>query len=436
MSEKTVNQLGEDVRGERHELLGRLDALRNALRVDPPAPESEALLSNVSEGVSTILAEHGGMAEELLCVYEQLGIVFEVTGSLPGVQKESSIVELLLTSLRRTFHDSMVAAAVQRGSTQWVLDDHSINVEPWLAGMIEESRAQSIVVVREPPDGAKPSRSTEAMVCPLRSGESFVCAIVLISSDEGREFRASDMLLVESLAQFCGDLIRNQHLLTELREASMAMIRSLVSAIDQKDPYTSGHSERVGYFALLLGRELGLSQEDLQMLQWSALLHDIGKIGIRDDVLKKKGKLDPEEWKHILEHPVRSHKVVKEVPQLAGALDGVLHHHEHYDGSGYPEKLVGEDIPLQARIIQVADIFDALTSTRSYRKAFDWRKALVILQEEAGTTVDPVLQKLFDRLVRRLLEGDAMSWETLLIRAQQTIGVDQSEVQTEMIEGV
>jgi len=436
MSEKTVNQSGMDLHDKRHELFSRLDALRSALRVDPPAPESEALLSNVSEGVSTILAEHGGMAEELLCVYEQLGIVFEVTASLPGVQGESPIVELFLASLRRTFHESMVAAAVQDGSGQWVLDDRSINVEPWLAGMIEESRAQSGVVVQEPPDGAKPSRTSEAMVCPLLSGENFVCAIVLIRSDKGREFRASDMLLVESLTQFCGDLIRNQHLLTKLREASMAMIRSLVSAIDQKDPYTSGHSQRVGYFALLLGRGLGLGQEDLQMLQWSALLHDIGKIGIRDDVLKKKGKLEPEEWKHILEHPVRSYQVVKEVPQLAGALDGVLHHHEHYDGSGYPEKLAGEDIPLQARIIQVADIFDALTSTRSYRKAFDWRKALLILQEEAGTTVDPVLQKLFDRLVRRLLESEAMSWETLLIQAQQVVGVVQDEAQTEMIEGV
>ena len=226
-------------------------------------------------------------------------------------------------------------------------------------------------------------------------------------------------MLVTALATFCGDLISNHRLSRELRQMSIAMVRALVNAIDQKDEYTSGHSVRVGYFASLLGSELGLGPVDLQMLEWSALLHDVGKIGIRDDVLQKTTRLSDEEFDHIKEHPVRSHKVVRQIPQLGQALDGVLHHHEHYDGSGYPNGLQGEKIPLQARIIQIADVFDALTSTRSYRSAYDWRGALNILEKEAGRTVDPQLAKIFDSLVRRHIGDAPDGWEKLVDRAGQ-----------------
>ena len=206
---------------------------------------------------------------------------------------------------------------------------------------------------------------------------------------------------MDSLCVFCGDIIRNRRLVSELRQMSIDMVRALVGTIDQKDGYTSGHSTRVGFYACLLAQELGWSEERLQILEWSALLHDVGKIGIRDDVLNKAGKLTPEEFDHMKEHPVRSSEVVCQVPQLAEAIDGVLHHHEHWNGKGYPDGLVGEDIPLQARMIQIADIFDALTTSRSYRKAFTWQKALTILREEAGVVVDPNLMAIFEGLITK-----------------------------------
>jgi HD-GYP domain-containing protein (c-di-GMP phosphodiesterase class II) len=162
------------------------------------------------------------------------------------------------------------------------------------------------------------------------------------------------------------------------------------------------------------------------MLQWSALLHDVGKIGIRDAVLKKEGKLNDEEFTHIKEHPVRSHKVVQQIPQLQAALDGVLYHHERYNGTGYPAGLKGEQIPLQARIIQIADVFDALTSNRAYRPAFDWGQALDILKKEAGKTVDPHLQPTFDRLLRGIVERDPDSWTKLVARANAFAQVTDS----------
>ena len=387
--------------------LGRFDALEAAL--------------------SRILAEHSGMAEELLRVYEQLGIVFEVTRKLPTVRDEQEVVRLFVENLRPTYPAALVAAVELADDGRPTIQGGDGELAPWVREALARCRDGRRVVVADSPNGERlgnrlrcrlectpeqcDSTFVQVMCGPIYAGDAFVCALLLgrqplerpgAGSPAPGAFDASDMLLLDSLDMFCGDLIRNFRLLSEVRQLSVDTVRVLVSAVEQKDEYTSGHSTRVGRFAKLLGTELGLDQAALQMLEWSALLHDIGKIGIRDQVLKKPGKLTEEEFEHIKEHPVRSCKVVREVPQLAEALDGVAHHHEHWDGSGYPDGLAGEQIPLPARIIQVADVFDALTSTRSYRKAFQWTKALDILQEEAGTTVDPKVCATFCRLIRRI----------------------------------
>ena len=319
-------------------------------------------------------------------------------------------------------------------------------VNEWLRGLLEGACERRVVVVEPAPPNTMPDTIAEVMIAPVISGDVLVCSLVLLRTESSPVFRASEMMLIESLTTFCGDLIRSHRLVRELREMSIAMVRALVNAIDQKDEYTCGHSLRVAYYATTLGQRLGLGEVDLQMLQWASLLHDVGKIGIRDNVLKKEGKLTPEEFGHIKEHPVRSYKVVQEVPQLLQALDGILHHHERYDGSGYPAGLKGEQIPLQARIIQIADVFDALTSNRSYRKAYDWQRALGILQEEAGKTVDPRLQKTFDALIRETLgspearepegvigvPGHPTAWERMVEQANRFMqGLDATVVESE-----
>ncbi|MEK7731456.1 MAG: HD domain-containing phosphohydrolase, partial [Planctomycetota bacterium] len=343
---------------------------------------------------------------------------------------------LFLDSLRRSFgqtsrpsregpeRDIFAARRRSQQAGRWELEGSPMPVNEWLRGLLDRAEQRRTVIVEPAPPwhcsrAVAPNDIAEVMIAPLISGDVLVCSLVLLRTEKTPVFRASEMMLIESLTTFCGDLIRSHRLVGELREMSLAMVRALVNAVDQKDEYTCGHSLRVAYYATTLGQRLGLGDVDLQMLQWASLLHDVGKIGIRDNVLKKEGKLTPEEFGHIQEHPVRSHKVVQEVPQLLQALDGILHHHERYDGSGYPAGLKGEQIPYQARIIQIADVFDALTSNRSYRKAFDWRRALGILQEEAGKTVDPRLQKTFDALLREKLKDDPTAWERMVEHANR-----------------
>ncbi len=428
-----MNQL-QPVRWDRPaDALTFLRQARETLRLTSPgAVDLEPMLGAIGDALDQFLGEHGGMADELLSAYEQLGMVFEVTRCLPGVQSEQEVVAIFLACLQRTFAGRRVFAVRHSPSGEWMQGSHV--VADSIAGVVRTAcDSKSVNVLPDEDDGpalpglwvdppANESACNQVMVGPIVVGESIQHAIVLLRSQDVPPFRRVDMLLLESLTRFCGDLLRNQQLMRELSDLSVAMVRSLVSAVDQKDPYTCGHSLRVAYFATQLAKQLGLGAYDLRLLQWSALLHDVGKIGIRDSVLNKPGKLTEEEFAHMKEHPVRSHQVVSGVPQLRGALDGILHHHEHYDGGGYPDGLAGEDIPLQARIIQIADVFDALTSDRSYRKGNDWQKALTIMRDEAGRTVDPYLQSVFDRMIRTRLETDENAWSRLIAEAGEFAG--------------
>jgi len=386
-----------------------LAQLRDALRgAGTERTSIDSVLDGMQESLTALTREHAGMADELLRVYEQIGIVFDITRKLPSADDELAVVRLFVECLKVTYHNYTVRLAKpdSDGRLRWPFTDEPPHAV--VTGAAIEAAAERRVVVNE--SDPETCGIAQILAAPVLVGDELDSIVVLVSKPQARPFDSSDMSLMETLTVYLADLLRNYRLVDELRNLSYNMVKALVSAVDQKDAYTSGHSNRVGHYATLLGREIGLKDEELQMLEWSALLHDVGKIGIRDEVLKKPGKLTKEEFDHIKEHPVRSYEVVRQVPQLTRALDGVRHHHERYDGSGYPDGLAGENIPLQARIIQVVDIFDALTTSRSYRKAFDWEKALRILKEETGTVGDPRLVPVFDALIRRMIANGELSF--------------------------
>ncbi len=182
---------------------------------------------------------------------------------------------------------------------------------------------------------------------------------------------------------------RSFELYTKMRKVYLDTIRALAAAIDAKDPYTKGHSERVAEVSVALAQELNLSGRDIEDIEYTALLHDIGKIGIADSILGKKGSLTSQEYEKIKEHTIMGANIIEPVDFLKNSYKAIYHHHERFNGNGYPDGIKEKDIPLSARIIAVADAFDAMGSDRPYRKKLNKNKILKELKDQSGKQFDP-----------------------------------------------
>jgi putative nucleotidyltransferase with HDIG domain len=170
-------------------------------------------------------------------------------------------------------------------------------------------------------------------------------------------------------------------------------------SIEAKDLYTYGHSKRVADIVVKIFKRLGVSSEITNWIRLAALLHDVGKIGTPENILNKAGALDIFEMDMVRQHPLTGAKMIEQIPMLKDLSPWILHHHERYDGSGYPSQLSGDSIPMPSRVIAIADVFDALTSDRSYRKAYAKAEALKIMRESLGKDLDPVLFEYFEQIV-------------------------------------
>ncbi len=174
-------------------------------------------------------------------------------------------------------------------------------------------------------------------------------------------------------------------LYTDMRQVHFDTVRAFTSAIDASDPYTRGHSERVTHYSVAIARAMRLSERRIQAIEYAGFLHDMGKIGVDHDILTKPGSLTDDEWRAMREHPAIGARIVSDLDFLKGAREVVLYHHERYDGKGYPEGLVGDQIPLEARITKVADAFDAMMSNRPYRSSLGLQKSVHELEDGKGT---------------------------------------------------
>ena len=182
-----------------------------------------------------------------------------------------------------------------------------------------------------------------------------------------------------------------------LKKAHLDSVKVLAEAIDAKDPYTRGHSDRVRRMSMKIAIHLGFPQDRLESLEYGALLHDIGKIGIKDEVLQKQSPLDLKEYENIQEHPLIGVKIVEGIDFFKDKIPMIRHHHEHFDGNGYPDGLAGEAIPLEARIISVPDAFDAMTSVRPHNRIMPLGDVLLELENCKGKQFDPVVLDIFLR---------------------------------------
>ncbi len=254
----------------------------------------------------------------------------------------------------------------------------------------------------------------EMIVVALSEGENVFGWLAALNHVEGGEFGTVEASLLSSVAAILGIHGGNIELYRQQSELLAGIVRALTSAIDAKDPYTCGHSDRVARVAVRLAEELGCDAKTLNTLYLAGLLHDIGKIGIDDSVLRKAGKLSAEEYEHIKQHVNIGYRILHDLAKLEDVLPVVLHHHESWDGGGYPHRLDCGRIPLPARIVAVADAFDAMSSDRPYRKGMPDERVDQILREGAGQQWDPDVIDAFFRVredIRRLCREEEQSLE-------------------------
>jgi len=241
------------------------------------------------------------------------------------------------------------------------------------------------------------NKTFNTMIAPL-SDKNRTIGVTVIVFEEDKDFiRQQTLKLLYILAGFFSLSLENAYLFGDLKAVYFDTVRAVTNSIEARDPYTRGHSSRVAKIAKSIAEELGWSKEELELIDWGGMLHDVGKIGIPDRVLNKPGKLTDQEYEMIKSHPFIGAQIVKGVSFLEPIIPYIQDHHERIDGKGYPHGLVGENISIKGRLLAVADTFDAMTTDRPYRKGFDPEDALKKIVSSADTQFDPKIVEAFER---------------------------------------
>lgn len=337
--------------------------------------------------------------------YEEISLLYAITQNLRISNSEQDLGDLALSWL----HECLPAEAVVmvylpedeaglmtgekeqlRISMRGELDITAEQVLELVAHLgLNEASGPQVATLRNTSEDDWPVPSVRQLLIAPKVGDSTLFGwVAAINHTEQDEFGSTEASLLNTVCSILGTHCGNHELYRRQSSFLAAVVGSLTSAIDAKDPYTSGHSNRVARMAVRLGRELGCTEEEINTLYMGGLLHDIGKIGIDDNVLRKPGRLTDEEFDHIKQHPELGFKILEDIRELSDVLPIVLHHHEQWDGGGYPHGLRGSAIPWLARITAVSDSFDAMTSDRTYRKGMPIERVENIFREGSGTQWD------------------------------------------------
>lgn len=396
----------------------QLDALATKRAIRPHArytPDCvEIVWRSLSWNAHDLAAIHDqkatitGFTRQLTDCYETIVLLYSLGRSMGDLTDPANFVRNLCDGLHNTLSFGWIATAfahdhkVQNALPQtfvWAgTDDHRDVVEHarndlLLAG---SQKTQSSILDHIP---GLDDEDTQVLCQPVLSGGKMVGVIVAGEKHgDDPQVSAYDIHLLEAAAGYLGAFLDNAVLYQDQHDLFMGSLRALTSSIDAKDPYTCGHSERVAHLAVLLARAIGMTEDEVETVRIAGVIHDVGKIGVPEDVLRKQGKLTDDEFDEIKKHPEIGHTILRDIPLMAPMLPGVLHHHERWDGRGYPNKLAGDQIPRIARILALADTFDAMSSTRSYRAAMPREKVLEEIRNCAGTQFDPELAPVFAQL--------------------------------------
>jgi putative nucleotidyltransferase with HDIG domain len=385
--------------------------------------------------VANMEKELDSLSGQLSNTYEELSLIYQISGGMKVNRRADDF-------FKQACLDVMEVMSM-RGMGVALRGDANHGLEPVLYGALSlppgkvHRLADELILAlteRKSPllihDLAKDKRfhwmgeyAQQLLAVPLMRQEQVLGCLFAVDKQAG-EFDSVDSKLLNSIGNESAIYLENAMLFEDVHSLMMGLLHSLTSAVDAKDAYTCGHSERVALLSRTLAKEAGYPDALVERIYMAGLLHDVGKIGVPEAVLQKAGKLTPEEFEEIKKHPEIGARILRDIKQVEDIIPGVMYHHERYDGKGYPSGRAGEDIPLFGRIICLADCFDAMTSSRTYRKALPLEVALTEIRRCSGTQFDPTLTDFFlnigEQRLRDLLK-DHHEQSKKLLDLQQTL---------------
>lgn len=374
------------------------------------------------------------ISTELSKAYEEIMLLYQLSTHMKVTQTSASYLQMACDQLTQLVHVEGIAIYVEKktdgnrhlaltaGSGVISIDQNQVDVLQMY--LVEELHNGRQALLDSAVDGPFKYHWPEAIknIIAVGLGESDRMRGLLVATNisDKPDFDSVDVKLFNSVANQCVVFIENNRLFDDLKELFIGSLKALTSSIDAKDQYTRGHSERVAFISRWIGERLAqtvpMTDKQLHHIYLAGLLHDIGKIGVSELVLRKRGKLTDEERAVIQAHPRIGAAILSEIRQMDEIMPGVLSHHERLDGTGYPQGLSGEQIPLVARIISLADAFDAMTSKRVYRDAMSIRRAVAEIEKGIGTQFDEQTARVFidsdiEKLWKIIQDGYIESWD-------------------------
>ncbi|HOP39604.1 MAG TPA: HD domain-containing protein [Geobacteraceae bacterium] len=377
--------------------------------------------ADVARGIARSLESFLGLegeienlSSEIVRVYDELSLIHRVSGMLGNEMDVERICRLVLEEADKilsvnTLFLMLVDSERQElfsrfaigGNDESILGFRISMTQDLISHIFHQGDPLTICDIVADDRFKLPYPAKSILFVPLIADTRPVGMLVATDKVSGEEFWSQELQLMGIFSSEVASSLQKANLYEEINKLFLSTVKALATAIDAKDPYTYGHSRRVAELSVAIANELGMGRDRVRNLELASLLHDIGKIGTPENILRKPGVLQPEEYEKIKEHAGKGAEILSMIAEFKEIVTWIRHHHEWYDGTGYPDRIAAETIPLEARIIAVADSYDAMTSDRPYRKGMPSETVVNIMEQFAGSQFDPVALDAFAQCLRK-----------------------------------